>query len=118
MSAVEDGHAGGVAAGARRGLEPVEAVDLLGRELDGVGGDVHFGPGHASGARRRTPTRQQQISTGLRQTIDAMSTVPVFIQNGRLDAVATNRLGHALFSERLTAEHQPVNSARFVFLDL
>jgi hypothetical protein len=53
----------------------------------------------------------------MRQTIDAMSTVPVFVQNGRLDAVATNRLGHALFSVMLDDARPPVNAARFVFLD-
>ena len=53
----------------------------------------------------------------MRQTIDAMSTVPVFIQNGRLDAVATNRLGRALFSVMFEDPRAPVNAARFVFLD-
>src|SRR3954463_11328393 len=37
-------------------------------------------------------TRRTQLTPAMTQTIDAMSTVPVFIQNGRLDAVATNRL--------------------------
>lgn len=53
----------------------------------------------------------------MRQTIDAMSTVPVYVQNGRLDAVATNTLGQALFSELLDAAHVPANAARFIFLD-
>ena len=53
----------------------------------------------------------------MRQTIDAMSTVPVYIQNGRLDAVATNRLGAALFSEMLDGARQPANAARFIFLE-
>jgi len=66
--------------------------------------------------RRRTP-RKTPLSAGMQQTIDAMSTVPVFIQNGRLDAVATNRLGRALFSTMLDGARQPVNAARFVFLD-
>jgi transcriptional regulator with XRE-family HTH domain len=43
--------------------------------------------------QRRRVSRKTQLSAGMQQTIDAMSTVPVFIQNGRLDAVATNRLG-------------------------
>ena len=53
----------------------------------------------------------------MQQTIDAMSTVPVFIQNGRLDAVATNRLGRALFSVMFADAQPPANAARFVFLD-
>jgi transcriptional regulator with XRE-family HTH domain len=67
--------------------------------------------------QRRGPTRKTQINPSLQQTLDAMSTVPVFVQNGRLDAVATNRLGRALFSEMFEDSRQPVNAARFVFLD-
>jgi transcriptional regulator with XRE-family HTH domain len=67
--------------------------------------------------RRGRPTRRLSLSPGMRQTIDAMSTVPVFIQNGRLDAVATNRLGRALFSVMFEDPRAPVNAARFVFLD-
>jgi transcriptional regulator with XRE-family HTH domain len=67
--------------------------------------------------RRRQTTRKTQLTPGMQQTIDAMSTVPVFIQNGRLDAVATNMLGHALFSEMFEDAKPPVNAARFVFLD-
>ena len=43
----------------------------------------------------------------MQQLIDAMTTVPVFVQNGRLDAVATNRLGAALFSEMFVAPQRP-----------
>jgi transcriptional regulator with XRE-family HTH domain len=67
--------------------------------------------------QRRRRARQSQLSPGMQQTIDAMSTVPVFIQNGRLDAVATNRLGRALFSVMLDDARPPANAARFVFLD-
>jgi hypothetical protein len=67
--------------------------------------------------QRRRPTRKTQISPALQQTVDAMSTVPVFVQNGRLDAVATNRLGRALFSVMFDNAPTPMNAARFVFLD-
>ncbi|MET0782713.1 MAG: helix-turn-helix transcriptional regulator [Leifsonia flava] len=73
-----------------------------------------------TGARpqqRQRSTRRSQLTAGMQQTIDAMSTVPVFVQNGRLDAVATNVLGRALFSEMLDGAQPPVNAARFVFLD-
>ena len=46
-----------------------------------------------------------------------MSNVPVFVQNGRLEAVATNRLGFALFSEMFVLPQRPMNAARFTFLD-
>lgn len=67
--------------------------------------------------RRRRVVQTSQLTAGMQQTIDAMSTVPVFIQNGRLDAIATNRLGRALFSEMMDDVRPPVNAARFVFLD-
>src|SRR6187431_3301039 len=67
-------------------------------------------------SRVRTP-RKTQLTAGIRQTIDAMSTVPVYVQNGRLDAVATNRLGAALFSEMLDGTRPPANAARFIFLE-
>lgn len=68
--------------------------------------------------RRRLPARNPHLTPGMRQTIDAMSTVPVYVQNGRLDAVATNALGRALFSEMLESTPQPANAARFVFLEV
>jgi transcriptional regulator with XRE-family HTH domain len=67
--------------------------------------------------QRRPAQYKAQVRASLQQTIDAMSTVPVFVQNGRLDAVATNQLGHALFSEMFVDPRRPMNAARFVFLD-
>ena len=69
-------------------------------------------------ATRRSPApRRTRVRPNVQQTIDAMDAVPVFVQNGRLDAVATNRLGRALFSEMFIDPRRPVNAARFVFLD-
>lgn len=67
--------------------------------------------------QRRSAARKSQLTVSMQQTIDAMSTVPVFVQNSRLDAVATNRLGRALFSAMFDDARPPVNAARFVFLD-
>lgn len=67
--------------------------------------------------RKRPAPRRDQVRPGVQQMIDAMTTVPVFIQNGRLDAVATNALGHELFSELFRTQGHPVNAARFTFLD-
>ena len=68
-------------------------------------------------ARRRGPSRPQQVRPGVQQLIDTMRDVPVYVQNGRLDAVATNRLGAALYSEMFVLPQRPVNAARFTFLD-
>ncbi len=39
------------------------------------------------------------------------------MRNGRMDILATNKLGEALYSEIFANPRRPVNSARFCFLD-
>jgi transcriptional regulator with XRE-family HTH domain len=68
----------------------------------------------APGRRRRTP---QRIRPSVQQMLDAMSGVPSFVRNGRLDILAANPLGRALYSQHFDSPYRPVNSARFVFLD-
>ncbi len=67
--------------------------------------------------RRRGRPKTQQVRPGIQQLIDAMADVPVFVQNGRLDILATNRLGRAVFSELYVQPQRPANFGRFVFLD-
>ncbi|MDF2443797.1 MAG: hypothetical protein JWR01_2000 [Subtercola sp.] len=67
--------------------------------------------------RRRGPVRTHQVKPAVQQMLDAMALVPAFVQNGRLDILATNRLGRALFSELYVQPQRPANFARFVFLD-
>jgi hypothetical protein len=50
-------------------------------------------------------------------TLDAITGAAAFVGNQRLDILAANQLGRALFSELYAAPARPVNSARFVFLD-
>jgi hypothetical protein len=49
--------------------------------------------------------------------LDSMIGVPAFVRNGRLDILAANRLGRAFYSQHFDSPYQPVNSARFAFLD-
>ncbi len=65
--------------------------------------------------RRRRPTKQR-IRPAVQRILDAMTEAPAFIRNGRLDILAANLLGYALYSAYLTPG-QPANTARFVFLD-
>ncbi|MFE5707650.1 helix-turn-helix domain-containing protein [Rhodococcus koreensis] len=67
--------------------------------------------------RRRKPTGQQQVRPNVQQTLDAMYHVPAIVQNGRLDVLAANRLGFAVFSEMYAEPQRPANFGRFVFLD-
>jgi hypothetical protein len=67
--------------------------------------------------RRRGRTKTQQVRPGVQQLLDAMDNVPAFVQNGRLDLLAINRLGRAVFSELYVQPQRPANFGRFVFLD-
>jgi hypothetical protein len=49
--------------------------------------------------------------------LDAMSDAPAFVRNGRLDILAANRLGEALYAPAFDSPGRPVNLARFCFLD-
>lgn len=68
-------------------------------------------------SRRRSPSRQEKVPDSVRQLLDAMRDVPAFVQNGRLDILAINALGRAVFSEMYVQPQRPANFARFVFLD-
>jgi transcriptional regulator with XRE-family HTH domain len=66
--------------------------------------------------RRRRPTKQA-IRPAVRQILDALTGAAAFVRNDRLDILAGNQLGYALYSEMFVSPVRPVNSARFVFLD-
>jgi len=71
---------------------------------------------HTSTPRRRRRV-QQRIRPSVQHMLDAMTGVPAFVRNGRLDILAANRLGGAFYSQHFDSPYQPVNSARFAFLD-
>jgi hypothetical protein len=64
--------------------------------------------------RRRTP---QQVRPSVRHILDTMTGTAAFVRNGRLDVLAANQLGFALYSPVFTDLVRPVNLARFIFLD-
>ena len=67
------------------------------------------------GTRRRPAT--QRIRPGVQRMLDAMTGAPAWVRNGRMDFLAGNRLGYALYSEMFTDPVRPANNARFVFLN-
>jgi transcriptional regulator with XRE-family HTH domain len=71
---------------------------------------------HTSTTRRRRRP-QQQLRPAVQHMLDAMSGVPAFVRNGRLDIVGANLLFRALYSQHFDDETQPQNTARFIFLD-
>lgn len=66
-----------------------------------------------SRAGRKPPPR---VTPSVQRILDGMTNTPAFVQNGRLDLVAVNRLGHALYSPMFDGPARPANFARFVFL--
>jgi transcriptional regulator with XRE-family HTH domain len=65
--------------------------------------------------RRRTP--QQRVRPSVQRVLDAMTGAAAYVRNGRLDVLAANRLGAALYAPVLDGRELPVNLARFMFLD-
>ncbi|MYS70653.1 helix-turn-helix domain-containing protein [Streptomyces sp. SID5926] len=75
-------------------------------------------------AQRRRPARRtarragDTVPAGLKRVLRSMTGSPAFIRNGRLDILAVNDLGRALYAPLFTAPAPtPVNIARFQFLD-
>jgi transcriptional regulator with XRE-family HTH domain len=68
-------------------------------------------------ARPRRRHAKQRVRPEVQWTLDAITGAAAFVGNERLDLLAANQLGHALFSELYAAPARPVNTARFVFLD-
>ncbi|MEV0563654.1 helix-turn-helix transcriptional regulator [Dactylosporangium sp. NPDC050588] len=66
--------------------------------------------------RQRRPARQQ-IRPGVQSLLDAMTDAPAFVRNGRLDILAINPLGRALYAPAFATGASTVNLARFCFLD-
>jgi transcriptional regulator with XRE-family HTH domain len=65
----------------------------------------------------RRPSTPSQVRPSICRLVDAMSAIPAFITNGRLDILYANPLLEALYSEHFRDPARPVNSARFMFLD-
>lgn len=70
----------------------------------------------ARAARTRVPA-QQRVRAGVQRLLDSMPGVPAVVQNGRMDILASNTLGDALYLGFGATAQRPANFARFVFLD-
>jgi transcriptional regulator with XRE-family HTH domain len=68
----------------------------------------------AARARRRAP---QKVRPSVQRLLDAMTGAPAFAQNRRVDILASNALGRALYSDMFAEPTRPANHARFVFLN-
>jgi transcriptional regulator with XRE-family HTH domain len=73
----------------------------------------------ARGSAAREPRRraQPQVRPSIQRILDSMTTTPAFVRNRRLDVVAVNALGRALYAPVFDDPKRPANLARFHFLD-
>ncbi|MFP5312293.1 MAG: helix-turn-helix transcriptional regulator [Actinomycetes bacterium] len=74
----------------------------------------------ASG-RKRAPgagsSAPSKVRPELQYLLDTITEAPAFIGNNRLDIVAANALGYALYSDMYRTPSRPANHSRFLFLD-
>lgn len=67
---------------------------------------------------RRAKRARDPLPDSVLRVLDSMADSPAFIRNGRLDILATNPLGRALYAPLFANDApRPVNIARFQFLD-
>jgi transcriptional regulator with XRE-family HTH domain len=72
---------------------------------------------HPTGAPKRRRPSRPRVRPEVQWTLDAMTGAAAYVGNDRLDILATNALGRALFSELYDTPTRPPNFARFCFLD-
>jgi transcriptional regulator with XRE-family HTH domain len=109
---LERGHLNGVSE---------EVLDALARALQLTEAERAHLFDLARAANDRAGRRRRPVSGRVRPTVqwilDAMTEAPAIVRNGRLDYLAANRLGRALYAPVFDSPAQPANSARFAFLD-
>ena len=75
---------------------------------------------NSSGRKRAAGTGSSapsKVRPELQYLLDAITEAPAFIGNNRLDIVAANTLGYALYSDMYRSPSRPANHSRFIFLD-
>jgi transcriptional regulator with XRE-family HTH domain len=77
--------------------------------------DLARAAGPAARTRRTPPA--QQLRPSVARILAGMTGVPAIVNNGRLDVLAANPLGEALFAPLFADPARPVNHARFTFLN-
>jgi len=75
-----------------------------------------FRTANATRPARRRPAKQR-VRPSVQRILDSMTGVAAFLRNDRLDILAANPLGYALYSPLLADPARPVNLARFIFLN-
>lgn len=68
-------------------------------------------------ARRKSTPSPQPVRPTIQRLLDAMHDTPAVVMSGRLDIIAANPLGRALFSPLFDDQDGPPNNARYIFLN-
>ncbi len=110
---LERGDMNGVSEGVLEGLARALALDDAERaHLLDLARAAHLMP-----ARPRRRPAKHGVRPEVQWILDAITGAAAFVSNDRLDLLAANQLGRALYSELYDAPARPVNTAKFVFLD-
>ncbi|MFV0458875.1 MAG: helix-turn-helix transcriptional regulator [Actinomycetales bacterium] len=67
--------------------------------------------------RRSSVSTTRPLSPGVQYMLDAITKAPALVTNLRLDVVAANTLGRAMYADMFRTVSEPANHSRFIFLD-
>jgi transcriptional regulator with XRE-family HTH domain len=99
----------------------VEVLDALARalRLDEAETDYLHDLARAAGPTppRRKRAAEQSVRPTLQRFLDAVTGVPMWVRDRRMDFIATNPLGRALYAPMLDDPANGRNTARFTFLN-
>ncbi|CAK7281836.1 helix-turn-helix transcriptional regulator [Streptomyces sp. RM1] len=79
--------------------------------------DLARAAGPAPGARARQRTVRPTVRPSVARIVEGMPELPAYVMNNRLDTLAANPLGRALYSEMFADPTCGANVARFAFLN-
>jgi transcriptional regulator with XRE-family HTH domain len=97
-----------------------QVLDALSRTLQLTDAErTHlFDLAHAiNGAPAGPPASGPRLPPGIQQILDAMTQAAAYVRDARLDILAANTLGRAVFSPLFESPAGPPNLARYVFFD-
>jgi len=111
---LERGNAGGVSDSVLEAL--AHALHLDEAERQHLFDLAHAINTPAKARVRRRPAKQH-VRRSVQHLLDAMTGSPAYVRNGRLDILASNDLGRAVFAPIFTQNGGTANIARFIFLN-
>jgi transcriptional regulator with XRE-family HTH domain len=112
---LERGALAGVSAGVLEAL--ARALQLDEAERAHLLRLAHEADGSNAIVRPRRRAKPWTVRPSLQWALDAVTTAPAIVVNNRMDLVATNHLGRAMYHDHYGDPAAPPNFARFLFLD-